>query len=76
MDFYIPSKEALIQVSYSISDEETRKREVLSLLKAAKYLKVNNLTIITYEQEDIINTQGYVINVVPLWKWLLINENN
>lgn len=76
VDFYIPSKEALIQVSYSISDEETRKREVLSLLKAAKYLKVNNLTIITYEQEDIINTQGYVINVVPLWKWLLINENN
>ena len=74
VDFYLPTEDELIQVSYNISDLETQKREVQSLLKVANYLNVKKLTIITYEQEDIINVGNCAINVIPLWKWLLRNK--
>ncbi len=64
----------LIQVCYSLEDEETRKREIKGLLKASKELKCNNLLIITWDEETEIKESGLVIKVIPLWKWLLFYE--
>ncbi len=64
----------LIQVTWDISDNSTYLREVSSLIKAAKEFKVSNLTIISFESnEDKILKDGFEINILPAWKWLLMN---
>jgi uncharacterized protein len=61
----------LIQVSYSISQEETEDREVVALKKAMKELNLSKALILTYdEKKEIITDQG-VIEVLPTWHWLL-----
>jgi len=61
----------LIQVSYDISTEKTRNREIRGLKNAAKKLKCNNLTLVTFEEHEIIEEDGYTINVIPATEWLL-----
>lgn len=75
VDFYLPEQNHLIQVSYSIAEEETREREISALLKVSKHLKADKLTIITYNEEDTLRIDDKVIEVIPLWKWLLKNNN-
>ena len=61
----------LIQVSYQIGDEETRKREVDGLLEAAQATGCRELTIVTMEAEAEWKEQDMSIHVVPAWKWML-----
>ena len=61
----------LIQVSYDISSEKTRKREIRGLKNAAKKLKCNNLTLVTFEDHETIEEDGYTIHVIPATEWLL-----
>jgi predicted AAA+ superfamily ATPase len=65
----------LIQVCKDISDEETKQREIRSLLKAGKELRCKNLIIITENQETEEETEWFgikgKIKYIPLWKWLL-----
>lgn len=74
VDFYIPEHEWLIQVAYSIAEEETREREISALLKVGKHLKAEKQTIITYNEEETITVNDIAIEVIPLWKWLLKTE--
>ena len=72
VDFYVPQHDWLIQVAYSIANDDTREREISSLLKVAKHLQAKRLTIITYNEEHTISLDnGSTIEVIPLWKWLL-----
>jgi predicted AAA+ superfamily ATPase len=71
VDFYIPDNKTLIQVSYNISDIMTEKREISALLKLSKLVEVERFMIITRDQEKRIETNGIVIDVIPVWKWLL-----
>ena len=64
----------LIQVCYDLKDDETRKREVRSLAKAAKKLKCDSLIIITNDLEEDGLVENRKIKVIPLWKWLLEGE--
>ena len=73
-DFYLPEDKVLIQVSYSISDIETEKREVKAIMKSNDELACKDVMIITYDTERQINHKGQNINVVPVWKWLLEND--
>ena len=65
----------LLQVCKDISEEETRQREIRSLLKAGKELNCKNLFIITedYENEEEVQWLDLKAKVkfIPLWKWLL-----
>lgn len=61
----------LIQVCYDLDDEQTKKREIRSLLKASQELKCNNLLVITNDYEVLEKHQGKTIKFLPLWKWLL-----
>lgn len=70
IDFYLPKKE-LIQVSYDLKFEKTRNREINAILKAKDELKASKYTIITYNEEEIIEIQNTKIEVVPVWKWVL-----
>ena len=60
----------LIQVSYSMDEPETRKRELSSLSKASRELRCNKLTVITEKEEGIEEYRGAEIRLIPLWKWM------
>ena len=64
----------LIQVSYDISNEKTRNREIRGLKNAAKKLKCNNLTLVTFEEYETIKEEGCIINIIPAAEWLLNNK--
>lgn len=61
--------ETLIQVCYDLSSPKTEKREVDSLVECAGELKCNHLMIITWEEERVIEKNGYRIEVVPVREW-------
>ena len=71
VDFYVPEEELAIQVSYSIKDEDTRKREVKALQAIEKVLPCKRRLMITYDEEDVWQLSSEGIEVVPLWRWLL-----
>lgn len=62
----------LIQVTWVMIDEETRKREIKGLLEASHVTGCDNLIIITSDYSDeIILDDGKKITVCPAWRWLL-----
>lgn len=72
VDFFIPSAQTAIQVSYSITDDLTLEREVNALKKIITAFDYTwNLLIITKNQEKEIELENGTIKVIPVWKWLL-----
>lgn len=62
----------LIQVTWDMNEENTRRREIEGLLEAAEVTGCRNLFIITADsREDIELDNGDVIHVLPAWAWLL-----
>lgn len=60
-----------IQVSYDISNEKTRKREISGLLLAAKKTGCKNLLLLTDHSYEDIETEDYKIAVRPVFDYLL-----
>lgn len=71
VDFVVYDEGIAIQVSYSLSDSETEKREVDALLKLNKVLPMRKLMIICKDEERDITVNDVTIQVIPVWKWLL-----
>lgn len=71
VDFYVPDDELAIQVSYTLRDEETRKREIDALQKLPKRLPCKRRMVLTYDEEGTITDQFGTIEVISAWKWLL-----
>lgn len=63
--------EELIQVTWDMSDDDTRIREIGGIINAAENTRCDNLTIITNDEENEILRDGKRIRVIPAWKWLL-----
>ncbi len=63
-------KEAF-QVCYSLSKKETEDREVKGLLSALRKYNLKKGTIITYNFEKELKIDGFIVNFVPAFKWLL-----
>jgi len=61
----------LIQVCYDISNSKTLKREVDALVEASKELDCNNLLIITWDNDEVIEKAGCTIRLLPAWRWFL-----
>nr|WP_129730154.1 ATP-binding protein [Parabacteroides goldsteinii] len=72
IDFYIPNEQIAIQVSYSIDDPVTREREVKALRKISEVFPVKKAFIITRDEEQSISESNLTIDVIPVWKWLLM----
>lgn len=64
-DFHIKQ---LIQVSYTLTNAKTEKREVDALVEAAGELHCSNLLIVTADEERTIEKNGYTIKVIPIYK--------
>ncbi len=72
VDFYVPSEQMGVQVAYSLDDEDTRLRETSALEKMSAAFGLARHIIITMDSEAVVETAGgTVIEVVPVWKWLL-----
>lgn len=71
VDFYVPEDELAIQVSYSIADPETEKREKEPLEKLPGVHPCRRRVIITYDEERTLADKHGTIEVIPCWKWLL-----
>ena len=63
--------EQCIQVSYDISADKTRKREINGLLLAAKQTKCENLLLLTDHDSEEISQDGHSIKVQPVYEWSL-----
>ena len=73
-DFVVQRNEQvdeLIQVTWDMSDDNTREREINGLLEASKVTRCDKLTVVTIEEESSFEKKGKTIRVVPAWKWLL-----
>ena len=57
------------QVSYDISAEKTRKREVNGLLMAAKATGCENLLLLTDHESEVIEQDGHKVKVQPVYEW-------
>lgn len=60
-----------IQVSYDISNEKTRKREISGLLLAAKKTGCKNLILLTDHRYEDIEAEDHRIAVRPVFDYLL-----
>ena len=63
--------EEIYQVSYDISKEKTRKRELRGLLTASKETQCNNLFLITDFQREEVIVEDKVIKIIPAYDWLI-----
>ena len=62
--------EELIQVTWDMTDTDTRKREIDGLKEASKGTKCERLTIVTREGKETIEENGFRIEVVGIEEWL------
>jgi len=62
--------EELIQVTKEIT-ENNYGREVKNLAEVGKRLKAERLSVITWDDEGVIEEGEREVKVVPLWEWLL-----
>ena len=77
VDFYIPEDATAIQVSYSITQStSTYEREVNALKKIPGALSCKRRLILTNDESDSIEDQYGTIEVLPVWKWLLLQGRN
>ncbi len=71
VDFVVPEEKLAVQVSYSMADADTFKRETDAMIKLDSVLSISKMIVVTMEEESFVEKDGYHIEFVPLWKWLL-----
>ncbi len=60
-----------VQVSYDISSEKTRKREIAGLLLAARNTGCENLLLLTDHNDEDVTHDGYTIAIRPVFDYML-----
>lgn len=63
--------EQLIQVSYDISSDKTRQRELNALVKASEKFHCDDLLLINMDNEEQMTVKGHRISVVTAAEWLV-----
>jgi predicted AAA+ superfamily ATPase len=72
VDLYVSAEDTyLVNVSYNIKDPKTLQREINALIEGMDYLKLDTSYLVTGQREETLKVDGKVIEVMPMWKWLL-----
>lgn len=71
VDFVVPEEELAVQVSYSMADTDTFKRETDALIKLVSVQSISKMIVVTMEEESSVEKDGYHIELVPLWNGCL-----
>lgn len=75
IDFYIPSESLAIQVSLQVLDDiDTKERETRAFAKLNNFIPDSKCIIITNSEETNLEYDGIDIEVIPIWKWLLMED--
>lgn len=72
VDFIVPDEALGVQVSYSIENPDTRNRETKALVSLNSYIPLKRALIITRDTEEEIVVGNLKIEVIPIWKWILL----
>lgn len=67
---------ALYQVTVDMGAEKTRAREIGSLTAAMKATRADEGTVITLREEGSAEMPEGHIDIVPAWKWMLLQERS
>lgn len=74
-DFLVFDKNTIsdvIQVTFDMSDENTKSKEIKGLIEACKNFDLKSGTIITFDNEDELIENGIKIKIIPFYKWSII----
>ena len=74
-DFLVFDKNTIsdiIQVTFDMSDENTKSREIKGLIEACKNFDLKSGTIITFDSEDELIENRIKIKIIPFYKWSII----
>lgn len=75
IDFYIPSERLAIQVSLQVLDDiDTKERETRAFAKLNNFIPDSKCILITNSEETNREYDGIDIEVIPIWKWLLMAD--
>lgn len=75
IDFYIPSESLAIQVSLQVLDDiDTKERETRAFAKLNNFIPDSKCILITDSEETNLEYDGIDIEVIPIWKWLLMED--
>jgi len=74
-DFIITTKEttSCLQVCWELT-QDNQDREINGLLDAMNFFNLEHGIILTFNSEDIIQTAGKKIDVIPAWKYIFHEE--
>ena len=73
VDFVVPRQSLAIQVAYDLDLSSTKTRETSSLVSLCRYMdNITHPLIITMDTEDTLYSDDMKIDVVPVWKWLIV----
>lgn len=76
-DFVVTTKGQVLeamQVKTSLYDTLTREREIKGLVQCCKRFGLKEGTIVTHDQEEIVEIDSVKIQVIPAWKYFLAQE--
>jgi len=72
VDLYVRTdQEELVNVSYLIEEKKTLRREINALKEGMRYFKLKKAYLVTANRDEIVEVDEGVIEIVPMWKWLL-----
>ena len=72
IDFYVPERNLAIQVAYRLSDYDTYEREMNQFRKLSRsFSDAKRFFIVTMGEEKKIQEEGFEIEVLPLYRFLL-----
>ena len=72
VDFYVPDEKYAVQACVSLSDADTKNREISALIKLDRLENLERMVIVTRdEKESIPIPGGRTIEVLPAAEWLL-----
>lgn len=75
VDFYLPDEGLAVQACWTLTDPDTRMRELGALEKLHARNPLKRMVVVTREESETINlSDGGVIEVLPLSEWLLEME--
>ncbi|MDD2798002.1 MAG: ATP-binding protein [Bacteroidales bacterium] len=65
-----------IQVCAAFESETTKQREINGLMDAMVTYNLSKGIILTIETEEIVTLENKQIEIIPVWKWLLVSKNS
>ncbi len=70
IDFLIlqDGRPKIFQVSYGVSNNLTREREMKALVKGMRELDLKEATVITYDEKETLMTNGFKVEMKPFWE--------